>query len=81
LKSTATTKDGEVISKITTSLKPGTVVTVIRADVDWIVTEYGSVNLWQKSLGERAKLLISVAHPDFREQLTKEAIEAGHFSE
>ena len=46
-----------------------------RADVHWIVTEYGAVDLWGKSLQERAKLLISIAHPDDREALEKAAFD------
>ena len=79
LKSTTKTKEGELISKITLSHTPGTVVSVLRADTDWIITEYGAVNLWQKPLPERTRLLISIAHPDFRDQLTHEAKKAGLF--
>lgn len=43
--------------------------------VHWIVTEYGAVCLAGKTLRERAKLLISIAHPDHREMLTKAAVE------
>lgn len=46
-----------------------------RADVHWIVTEYGAVNLRGKSLQERAKLLISIAHPNDREMLDKATYE------
>ena len=46
-----------------------------RADVQWVVTEYGAVNLYGKSLQERAKLLISIAHPDDREMLDRAAFE------
>ena len=53
----------------------GTAVVTSRGDVHWIVTEYGAVNLHGKSLRERAKALISIAHPDFREMLEKEARE------
>ena len=41
-------------------------------DVDYIVTEYGIAHLWGKTLRERAKALISIAHPDFREGLKEE---------
>lgn len=67
------TKKGE--SKIVPTLKPGAGVVTPRPDVQWVVTEYGSVNLYGKSLQERAKLLISVAHPDDREMLDKAAFE------
>ena len=46
-----------------------------RADVQWVVTEYGAVNLYGKSLPARARLLISIAHPDDREALDRAAFE------
>jgi acyl-CoA hydrolase len=52
-------------------------VTVPASDVSYIVTEYGMVNLKGKSVWERAKALISIAHPSFRDELTKQAIDAG----
>ena len=55
--------------KIVPFLHPGAGVVTPRADVHWIVTEYGAVDLYGKSLQERAKLLISIAHPDDREML------------
>lgn len=45
------------------------------ADVQWVVTEFGTVNLYGKSLQERAKLLISISHPDDRELLDRVAFE------
>ncbi|MDR2183554.1 MAG: 4-hydroxybutyrate--acetyl-CoA CoA transferase [Clostridiales bacterium] len=59
----------EVISKIAPMLKHGSVVTLSRNDVDYVVTEYGIVNLRGRSLKERAECLISIAHPDFRDEL------------
>ena len=56
--------------KIVPVLKPGAGVVTPRADVQWVVTEYGAVNLYGKSLQERAKLLISIAHPEDRELLS-----------
>ena len=76
IRSTANTKKG-IISKITTSLSTGSVVTTPRSDVQYVVTEYGIANLYNKSISERVKLMISIAHPDFRDDLTKEAIEVG----
>ena len=67
------TKKG--MPKIVPTLHPGAGVVTPRADVHWIVTEYGSVNLRGKSLQERAKLLISIAHPDDREALDRAAFE------
>lgn len=59
--------------KIVPVLKPGAGVVTPRADVQWVVTEWGAVNLYGKALQERARLLISVAHPDDREALSRAA--------
>lgn len=67
--STRTLKSGEKISAITVGLPAGTPVTTPRTDVEYIATEYGIVNLRYKSNRERAEALISIAHPDFRDQL------------
>ena len=61
------------ISKITPLLQPGASVTTTRAHVHYVVTEYGVVNLFGKGLEQRAKALISIAHPDHRDMLYKEA--------
>ena len=63
------------LPKIVPTLKPGAGVVTPRADVQWVVTEYGAVNLYGKSLQERAKLLISIAHPDDREMLEQAAFQ------
>lgn len=60
-------------NKIVPVLNPGAGVVTPRADAHWIVTEYGAVDLTGRSLQERAKLLISIAHPDDREMLEREA--------
>lgn len=66
-------------SKIVPTLKPGAGVVTPRPDVQWVVTEFGAVNLYGKSLQERAKLLISIAHPDDQEELDRAAFERfGH---
>ena len=62
-------------NKIVSFLNPGAGVVTPRADAHWIVTEYGAVDLYGKSLQERARLLISIAHPDDRERLDREAFE------
>lgn len=62
-------------SKIVPILTPGASVVTTRAHVHWIVTEYGAVNLYGKSLKDRAKALISIAHPDHRDELEREAFE------
>jgi acyl-CoA hydrolase/GNAT superfamily N-acetyltransferase len=54
-----------------------TAVVVPRGDVHYVVTEYGAVNLFGKSLQERAMAMISIAHPDFREELFSQAKEMG----
>ena len=66
------------LPKIVPMLRPGAGVVTPRADVQWVVTEFGAVNLYGKSLQERAQLLISVAHPDDREALQKAAFERFH---
>lgn len=67
------TKRGE--SKIVPMLTPGAGVVTPRPDANWMVSEYGAVDLSGKSLQERAKLLISIAHPDDREALERAAFE------
>ncbi len=67
------TSKGE--SKIVSFLKPGAGVVTTRAHVHWVVTEYGSAYLYGKTLRQRAKELIRIAHPDHREQLEREAFE------
>lgn len=63
------------VSKISPILTPGAGVVTTRNHIHWFVTEYGAVNLYGKSLQERAKLIISVAHPDAREELDRAAFE------
>jgi acyl-CoA hydrolase len=68
-------KRGERRSRIVLNLTPGNIVTTPRSDVMYVVTEYGIVNLKGKSVAERAQALISIAHPDFREHLERQAYE------
>jgi acyl-CoA hydrolase len=68
-------KKGERKSRIVTALTRGNVVTTPRTDMMYVVTEYGMVNLKGRSIAERARLLISIAHPDFREELERDAYE------
>jgi acyl-CoA hydrolase len=70
LKSTA--KNGTV-SSISACLAPGSVVTLSRNNIDYIVTEYGIAKMKGMDVRERAQALIAIAHPDFREQLLAEA--------
>jgi len=60
------------VSRIVVNLDPGVIVTDTRYDVMYIVTEYGVADLWGKDNDERARQLINVAHPDFREQLERD---------
>jgi 4-hydroxybutyrate CoA-transferase len=64
---------GERLSRITPSLAPASVFTLPRTFVHYVVTEYGIASLKGKSLRERARELIAIAHPDFRAELTNEA--------
>ncbi|MDR1860620.1 MAG: 4-hydroxybutyrate CoA-transferase [Bacteroidales bacterium] len=63
------------VSKIAPTLLNGAGVVTTRANMHWVVTEYGAVNLYGKTLQERARLLISIAHPDNREELDRAAFE------
>ena len=74
LHSTRKLKNGERVSNIVPVFEPGTIVTTPRAAVHYIVTEYGAVSMKGKSTYERAEALISIAHPDYRDEL-KEAAE------
>lgn len=67
------TAKGEKISRVVPRFKTGAVVTSPRADTHYLVTEYGVVNLKGKSTRERALGIIGIAHPDFREDLLREA--------
>lgn len=70
--SVAKKKDGRMISKIVPFIDEGSAVTTSRNDVDYIVTEYGIAALKGKNLKERARSLIRIAHPDFREALKED---------
>jgi len=63
------TAKGDTISRIVDTLIPGSGVVTTRADVHFVVTEYGLANLYGKSLRERARMLIDISHPKFRDQL------------
>jgi 4-hydroxybutyrate CoA-transferase len=67
------TAQGGTVSRIVPTLPPGTAVTIQRNCVDYVVTEYGIAHLRGKSARQRANELISIAHPDFRAELRKEA--------
>jgi len=71
--STKTNKNGELVSRIQPTLSPGTTVTIQRGMVNYVVTEYGIVWLKGLTTWQRAEALISIAHPQFRDELVKEA--------
>ena len=73
----STAKNGTV-SRIVPMLAAGTAVSIPRNDIHWVVTEHGAVDLRGKPLDERARLLISVAHPAFRDELEHAARTALH---
>ena len=73
LSSTFKQKDGTIASRIRPTLSNGSIVTDPRSATQYVVTEYGMINLKGKSSWERAEALISIAHPDFREQLIADA--------
>jgi acetyl-CoA hydrolase len=70
----ATAKGGE-LSRISPVLAPGAGVVTTRADVRWVVTEYGAAYLFGKTVRQRARALIDIAHPKFRETLERAAHE------
>lgn len=73
------TAAGGKISRLVVQLNPGAGVVTTRGHVHWVVTEYGAVNLHGKTLRERAAALISIAHPDFRAELSRDLARARTF--
>nr|MBP6492477.1 butyryl-CoA:acetate CoA-transferase [Clostridia bacterium] len=70
-------KDGSKESLLTARLPEGSIVSAPRSASHYIVTEFGAVNMKGKSTWERAELLISIAHPEFQDELVKEAEKMG----
>jgi 4-hydroxybutyrate CoA-transferase len=73
LPSTTTGRDGSPVSKIVPTLSPGAGVTTTRNHVHTVVTEHGAAHLYGKNIRQRARALIEIAHPDFREELERSA--------
>lgn len=78
LPSSTTLRDGTVISRIAPMLKPGAGVVTTRNHVRYVVTEYGVADLYAKTIRQRAAMLIDIAHPMFREDLTRTAKELNY---
>lgn len=78
--STVQDKNGRLISKIMPILDHGSFVSTPRTETHWVVTEYGAVLIKGQSVKKRAEALISIAHPDFRDQLRFEAKKHGFLS-
>jgi len=71
--STVKGKDGSLKSRLSPTIAPGGIITATRSNIHYLVTEYGMVNLKGTSTWQRAEKIISVAHPDFRDELIAEA--------
>lgn len=76
-RSVAEKKDGTMVSRISAVLPPGAVITTPRTDVQYVVTEFGCVNIRNMSIPQRVKAMISIAHPQFQDELTKDAMKYG----
>jgi acyl-CoA hydrolase len=72
------TAAGGEVSRIRATLTPGSMVTTSKNTVDHIVTEHGVAEMRGRSLSQRARALISVAHPRFRDELATEARRLGY---
>ena len=79
LPSDTTTSSGKRFSRITGMLKQGAGVVTTRNHVRYVVTEHGVADLYGKTIRQRAQALINIAHPDFREDLKKQARELNYF--
>lgn len=80
LHATREDNEGNLTSNIVPTLIPGDMVTVPASDVSYLITEFGMVNLKGKSVWQRAKALISIAHPAFRDKLEKAAHQANYIT-
>lgn len=77
LNSTYKDKEGKLKSTIVPFIPPGTIVTTSRNDVEYIITEHGVVNLKYQGVSQRVKKMISISHPQFRDELTFQAKKIG----
>lgn len=77
INSTYKKKDGTIGSRIVPTLAPGTIVTCPRSLVHYVITEFGCAQMKAKSTWQRAEALINISHPDFREELIKQAESLG----
>ncbi|WKY47525.1 acetyl-CoA hydrolase/transferase C-terminal domain-containing protein [Eubacteriaceae bacterium ES3] len=77
MRSAYTDKDGNLVSNILTELPPASVVTTPRGEAMFYVTEYGVAEVYGKSINDRVRAMISIAHPDFREELKEKSIALG----
>jgi acetyl-CoA hydrolase len=73
--STSTLRNGTRVSKIVPMLKQGAGVVTSRNHVHFVVTEFGVASLYGKSIRQRTQELINIAHPEFRQEITKQARE------
>jgi len=71
------TAKGGTLSTIVPTLQNGSAVTLHRSNSDYIVTEWGVAALRGRTIEERTRALIKIAHPDFRDDLTKQALDMG----
>ncbi len=78
LPSTVTLRDGTRLSRIVPMLKPGAGVVTTRSHVHYVVTEYGIAALYGRTIRQRARALIDIAHPDFRPELERQAAELNY---
>ncbi len=78
LPSTSTLRDGSVVSKIVPMLKQGAGVVTSRNHVHYVVTEFGAAELYGKTVRQRTRALINIAHPQFRDEITAKAKELNY---
>jgi acyl-CoA hydrolase len=75
---TRSTAVGGTVSRIRATLTPGSMVTTLKNTVDQVVTEFGVAELHGRSISQRARALIAIAHPRFRDELERDAKALGY---